>query len=408
MDTLRKVFNNIRQLKDIQPYLTSTSDGETSTLEFKSLQKDSFNSENKGKTKALLAKEICAFLNTNDGMILWGGGIDKDTHQAVICNESDKNLANFLDSIILTITEPSPTGIDSKMIQDDEGNEALLIFVPKSNFSPHRVGFWDAEEGKKSKDKILGRYFQRVGTSSHAIPENLVRSLYLSRGHLPTIEVRTEMSKIKDTNSIVLTTIVTPDRFDFIESYYLTCEVSLIGEYLEILDRNNPWIGLDSCKTDPFQKPPIYPSDKPYAIESNLVTPFFPKNDPLLAKTLKSNTRPEKDIHLDKEKFDKIFAIAMRTSFAAKGIQIKRQLRLYIIGMQDAWQYLIQSGKTKEQFRRVDKLKDLEKKYNTEIFVSLLYKDDDIICNQDGIESDSLHIKMSHLEQLLEELTKVD
>lgn len=154
MTTLRNEFDKINRLEDLQAFVTNTEDGESAILEFKSLQSDSFNNKNVGKTKAVLAKEICAFLNTNDGMILWGSDIDESTHKLIVKNGSRENLTNFFDTIKLTLTEPAPAGILFKSIPGKGENSALLIFVPKSEFAPHRVGSWDVDEGKKAKTKL--------------------------------------------------------------------------------------------------------------------------------------------------------------------------------------------------------------------------------------------------------------
>jgi len=402
MTTLKDAFEKIDRLGDLQSYVIDTDDGESAILELKSLQSDSFNSKNVGKTKAVLAKEVCAFLNTNDGMILWGSNIDKTTRKLIIKNDSNENLSNFFDSIKLTLTEPAPAGIRFKNITDDNEHVALLIFIPKSDFAPHRVGSWDADEGKKSKDKIIGRYFQRIGTSSQVMPENLVRSMYLSNGRLPTIIVKTMLNKITSQNRLTLSTAVIPDKFDFIESYYLTQEVALIGDWLNVFDLENAWHNLDDYDIPSATLPSIFPSEEPYILWDNSILPDKNSLDQEFGLALSDG-----DIHLYENDFNQIFAIATRTGFAAKGIPIKYKICLFIIGPQSSWNLLIKTGQSKEQFRRVAKLQELEDKYKAEIYVSELYKNDEILEDRPAntAESDNMRLKMSHIEQLLKNLT---
>ena len=58
-----------------------------------------------------MAKEICAFLNTSDGIIAWGIEYVKDGNIKIV-NEYDGNIYDLLDRCIHTILEPSPSGID--------------------------------------------------------------------------------------------------------------------------------------------------------------------------------------------------------------------------------------------------------------------------------------------------------
>ncbi len=74
MSILHDKFTNIENLDDLQPLVSETEDGESTTIEFKSITKEIKKSKsNLGESKALLAKEICAFLNSNDGILVWGG-----------------------------------------------------------------------------------------------------------------------------------------------------------------------------------------------------------------------------------------------------------------------------------------------------------------------------------------------
>lgn len=64
------------------------------------------------------------------------------------------------------------------------------------------------------------------------------------------------------------------------------------------------------------------------------------------------------------------------------------------------------TGVKQDEFRKIKKLNDLEKRYNVEIFVSLLYQDAEIIDDRPAttVEPDNTRIKVSHIENLLKTL----
>ena len=84
--------------------ISDSKDGETPWFEFKAIKKEKGTQGNDNfikHQKTLLAKEICTFLNTSDGIIAWG----------IECVK-DGNIYDLLDRCIHTILEPSPSGID--------------------------------------------------------------------------------------------------------------------------------------------------------------------------------------------------------------------------------------------------------------------------------------------------------
>ena len=167
---IRKKYDLINCIEDLIPLISDSNDGEAPWLEFKAIN----NQERKNEKdflvhqKSLLAKEICAFLNTLDGIIVWG--VEYSESDGIkIRNDYDGNLYEVLDSCIQTIVEPTPSGIDFKSIEKD-GKKALLIFVPRSNMMPHRV--WGGAD-----DSFRRNYYVKSGTNSVALNESMVRLL---------------------------------------------------------------------------------------------------------------------------------------------------------------------------------------------------------------------------------------
>lgn len=153
---IRKKYELINCIEDLIPLISDSNDGEAPWLEFKAIN----NQERKNEKdflvhqKSLLAKEICAFLNTLDGIIVWG--VEYSESDGIkIRNDYDGNLYEVLDSCIQTIVEPTPSGIDFKSIEKDN-KKALLIFVPRSNMMPHRV--WGGAD-----DSFRRNYYVRSG-----------------------------------------------------------------------------------------------------------------------------------------------------------------------------------------------------------------------------------------------------
>jgi len=66
---VENIFNSITDVAYLQQIVSDSSDGENSMLEFKSIVDDPVSDQSKGKMKSMIAKEICAFLNSNDGIL---------------------------------------------------------------------------------------------------------------------------------------------------------------------------------------------------------------------------------------------------------------------------------------------------------------------------------------------------
>ncbi len=365
MKTVQDRFNAINTFEDLQPLVAETEDGESPVLEFKSLAKDSFNSENKGETKAILAKEISAFLNTNDGLIVWGGDVDKQNKLALISNDSAENLEDFFDGISQTIVEPAPRGINFKTIQNKDGKTCLLIYVPRSDFAPHRVGTWDAKEGKKGKDKKIGRYFQRVGTNSQAMPENMVRAMYLSMGRVPKISIHTTIGVSKG-GHLSLTTFANPDPQKYVAEYHNSNQIAIMNDSFQFLrgDDNEIWREIYDG-ISPLRNSPIYPKDSEYELMSAQILP-----DLGIDQYSYVNTAMDDNTHLTPANFSSIFAIATKSSFSCESVPLKTVRKLYILGLQRYWDF------DDYDLERMEMLAQIEKDFGYEIFVAKTYRKD--------------------------------
>lgn len=345
--------------------VAETEDGESPVLEFKSLAKDSFNSENKGETKAVLAKEVSAFLNTNDGLIVWGGDIDKQSRVAFISNEASENLEKFFDGISQTIVEPAPRGIDFKTLRDKAGKACLLIYVPRSDFAPHRVGTWDVKEGKKGKDKKIGRYFQRVGTNSQAMPENMVRAMYLSMGRVPKISIHTTLD-VSRGKHLKLTTFVSPDPQKYVAEYYNSNQIAIMNEdFLFLAEEDNKIWREIYDGISPLRNSPIYPKDSEYELMSAQILP-----DLGVDQYSYVSTAMDDDTHLTPESFSSIFAIATKSSFSCESVPLKTVRKLYILGPQKYWDF------GDYNLERMEMLAQIEHDFGYEIFVAKPYRKD--------------------------------
>lgn len=398
MNTLKDKFEQIKCLDDLRLLVTNTEDGESSCLEFKSLKANALNSDNVGETKATLAKEICAFLNTNDGIIAWGCA----NNATKIDNDTAENLEAFFDKIAQNIVEPSPLGIEPKIITDDDGKECLLIFVPRSDFAPHRVGSWDADEGKKSKNKKIGRYFQRIGTNSQVMPENIVQAMYLSSGRIPNVSIYTTL-EIVEKSKIKLSTFVKPDSQKYIGEYYNSNQILAIDETFHVIrnEAGDTWQEIHDPMISPRNNP-IYPETKEYEFLSSYILDDEPDdnyNDSYLFRPV--SNLPDEDIHFTKRTFSKIFAIVTKSSFSCDSVSLKTNNRLYILGSQEYWEF------SNYDLERVGILEYIEKEYDFEIYVAKPYRND--IVKDDDLRDLSLQdgkIRTHQIIELLQGLKK--
>lgn len=395
MSILHDKFTNLKDLNDLQPLVSETEDGESTTIEFKSIT-EKLKKSNLGEPKALLAKEICAFLNSNDGILVWGAEKSEDGRVTIV-NESGMNLEDTFDHQLGNLVEPLPSGIEFKTIKDDADNECLVIFVPRSDLAPHRVGDWKMDD----KKRILGRYYGRSGTSSVPLPENIVRAMYLSRGRIPKISIYTEVNII-NVNEIQLKTIVEPDLQQYISQYHNSNQIAIIDSHLSVLssyDDNSLWWEINDSAT--VSNNPICPKDTTYELLSSSI-----RKDDLRWRVDKygypiidlSPIPTDDDIHFSPDRFSQIYAIATKSSFSCNNVPLTTRTRLYILDIPEHWHL---NG---YDLARTTALTDIEKKFNVEIYVAAtlrkyIHDDGELYF---GAFDGNLHT--SHIETLLETL----
>ena len=150
---------------DLDDYF-STPREESSVLEFKS-----------GQVKInSIFKEICAFLNTEGGLIIVGSPKERKLQrtgrvQRRICQgrliPSIFRDKNWILGLVAANIVPYPHGIRIQEIRDEEGNY-FIFEVPQSNNPPHQF----------LND---GRYYIRLEKEAKPAPHGLVEALFYKR-----------------------------------------------------------------------------------------------------------------------------------------------------------------------------------------------------------------------------------
>lgn len=396
---IRKKYDLINCIEDLIPLISDSNDGEAPWLEFKAIN----NQERKNEKdflvhqKSLLAKEICAFLNTLDGIIVWG--VEYSESDGIkIRNDYDGNLYEVLDSCIQTIVEPTPSGINFKSIEKDN-KKALLIFVPRSNMMPHRV--WGG-----AGDSFRRNYYVKSGTNSVALNESMVRLLYRSDGYVPRISTFIE-PKFIASNIVSLEILANPDSLYYIDKYYSKGEVILLDKSgFPILTELNgsAWIEIEKNKLVP--EIAIYPADSPIQLYNMIVEPIIRPGIGYFAHGPESIRGFVADdiLSMEKRDFDNVKFILTRSYFACNKVSITIDKRLYILNTFSYIGDLINNGKSNFCFVRKEVFRKIESDYNIKIYVLNTYADDDIINDYDYNGIDPCYngkINISFLKHIL-------
>lgn len=364
---VKRIFDSLKTLTELREYISDSEDGESSWLEFKALRKGEKRwgkREFENHIKSLAAKEICAFLNTNDGILCLGVAyVDKELS---IINEYDGDLYSFMSKNIKDMLEPIPNGVNLKKMEDN-GKEALLIFVPRSNLMPHRV--W----GKAESD-IACNYFTRSDTDSVKLSEGLVRALYLSHGRIPRIRLYAEV-EVVSANQILLRVLAKPDEVEFIDRYYDSERFLMLdggGKLIESKYGNGVWVDIESVGV----KKSIYPAKEPIILDLHSITNDYSDDSDFAIgldgveieyNPLCHNT------HLSITDFKSLQYILVESNFACRGVSLVKNRRLYVLPLglgRDENEYRF---KGLCGFARNAKFETLEEKYGIEVYISKYY-----------------------------------
>lgn len=262
-------FRKINTIEDVEKIISNTEDGENDWLEFKGVHNKLKGSKKESaQARVLFAKEICAFANTDGGILIIG--VEKNDSGLEVLNHED-NLEDWFDANSVNMLEPKLHGFSVKSIDaNGKGNNPIAVYIPKSDLSPHRVknNYKHLNGEGKDKDKykeIPGEYFVRRGTKSERLEENLVRAMYLSGGRYPSFKI-TPIVKYAFIGREVKSNIkvglkISPDKYKFIKDYYLDSRVVLLDNNFHVL--LNEDLDIFSSKNSP-----IYPSANEYILRN--------------------------------------------------------------------------------------------------------------------------------------------
>lgn len=319
-------------------------------------------------------------------------------------------MEDAFDRQLENLVEPLPSGIEFKTIKDNTGSECLVIFIPRSDLAPHRVGDWKTDD----KKRILGRYYGRSGTSSIPLPENIVRAMYLSQGRIPRISIHTEVN-ISNANKVQLRTIVEPDLQQYVSQYYNSNQIAIIDSNLRVIpdEDGNLWQEIHDLAPD-SQHNPIYPKWEPYEILSSEILDDeedkneYEENEPSNTNSSWLPAMPtmipmklphmDGDLHLTPTQFARIFAIATKSNFSCNSVPLITKTRLYIL---DTPQYWTMAG---YGVARMEVLATLEQQFDVEIYIAATFQN--YICDDGDVQviATDGQLHTSCIKQLLKKL----
>lgn len=362
MSEFSKILASINSLNDVTKLADKTSDGETSTLEFKSAQEIINNEQQFGHAKDLLAKEICAFLNSNGGLLCWGIEKDKASGNLIISNSNGDKLADFFDRMLDNLIEPQQNSIAYKTVTEGS-NSFLVISVDQGDLVPYRVGSW-----KNSNKKTLHRYYIRSGTKSEELPENIIRLLYQSRARVPHISLAPKITAI-DNNSIRIKTSIKPDNSIYIEKFYHSTSVALIR-------KDGTTTKLLKPLYNDLLVNEIYPSTMQYDL-SNIYLNVDPNG---IFRGIANH------ISITRESYANLRALLIKNEFACDKLPLRKQFQLFTLNTQN--NSLLFDRKTSSIYH------EIEKQYNLKIYEQ---------CEQDDkINTCKLVDALSKIDELYE------
>lgn len=224
------------ELEDIKRYFSSEKN-ESDKLEFKAFHNSYGNFQ---KNLEGVIRGICAFLNSDGGILIWGAplGQKKDNKTIFFGNLSpviefiDKD--TFISKISDSIT-PLPTSISLKIIELDK--KYIYIFqIQKSKYSPHQY---------------KNTYWARLDGQTKPAPHYLIEALF-KKIQFPNIEgyLRFDKYRLITGNISHLTVSVIIINFSEFQnesciSYQLVCEQATFKEWRNHIPMNHSYYDLN-------------------------------------------------------------------------------------------------------------------------------------------------------------------
>ena len=344
MDEIQKIYHDISTVDDINKYLSNTDDGGSGIIEFKAVDRlsDEKDKSKKANFRAKIAKEMCAFANSEGGILVVGVKVENGK---VVPSCKEPNLEDFLEKQkIGTYLEPSLKGLNFKSLGVEDGsNKPVIIMIPKSDFLPHRtINNYSGVDGK-NKD-IVGEYFVREGSDSHKLPEQLVRAMYLSLGRAPRFEIVPVIKFIKDHNRKVIDiqALVYPDKYKFIDKYYFSAKLKMYDEFFDSISEYSSGKDIFDISIlmdgERNKKMPIYPSDEDkYA--ADCIIKIRPMSEIDIYMQI-----PNNEIALDSKKYDTIKYIIIDVVYACEGMSAVKRRFGYVFDVKDFKYYNSEIG----------------------------------------------------------------
>lgn len=326
MSLAQTIYNSTTTLDDWLAIRAESSDGEDWMIENKSVPIDLWSAQpsDVGDFKLLIAKEICAFANTNDGLIALGIGNG-------LVENNTQSLEDWLDKNCSDLIEPELSGVRLKTCQDSEARKFVLMYIPKGRTIPYRV---KATPSFSKNKKMVREYYQRIGTSSKPIPFPIVRALYASNER--TINVSACVKPVSIFNGsdikqpyIELGIEITPDETRLINEYYLEATVLLLDEHLSPLHKTP--IDIVAFGLNSPQRPMIPPDNRKHIIDTFIIQQKEQDSANNSYSSLLTNIPADGIEYIPSSSYPKIHGFYAETKFACDGLPLKQDKRLLII-----------------------------------------------------------------------------
>lgn len=356
MNPTRLLYDGIHALKDIRSQMANTADGESTIFEFKEIV-SAIGSDDK-KIKSLIAKEICAFLNSNDGILCVG--IKNDGGVLKISNAYSSSLEDLIDKSISSLFEPNPSGILTKTIKSGK-DSFVVIYIPFSNVAPHRVA-----ANKSLESDFQKNYYTRMMSNSVPMPEHLIKAMYLSNGRLPSLEAYPVITRLSP-SYIEIRHFIKPDKFKFIkkDEYYTEMKAMLFdGNFNVMRTEDGDFLNIENSFSSA-----LHPSNEDYLINTHTIyriqDEYLPEDNNDIFSLVPRIEIPTFEYDMDnsqtklrEEPFNAIYGIYIQTSIACEGMPLKTDHTLFYLT--EAWHHKIVLKDDEVEFRNFGNFKGIQ------------------------------------------------